>query len=70
MNGYGTKEDYSKALQVYQTYISEIWSEQRNEAAAYSDHYKYFRGFSFVLSGLGNNTSVQVWEAKNGSLGG
>ena len=42
MNGYGTKEDNSKALQVYQTYISEIRSEQRNEAAAYSDHYKYY----------------------------
>ena len=42
MNGYGTKEDNSKALQVYQTYISEIRSEQRNEAAAYSDHYTYY----------------------------
>ena len=38
---YATKDDYAKALQVYQANLIEIKSAQRNEAAAYSDNYKY-----------------------------
>ena len=33
-NGQATKEDYTKALQLYQTYLGEIKSKQRDEAAA------------------------------------
>ena len=37
-----TKEDYTKALQAYQSYLVEIKSSQRDEAAAYDDHYLYY----------------------------
>ena len=43
MNGWNaTKEDYAKALRVYQEYLDEIKSAQRDEAAAFSDDYKYY----------------------------
>jgi len=43
MNGWNaTKEDYAKALRVYQEYLDEIKSAQRDEAAAYSHEYKYY----------------------------
>ena len=41
-NGYATKTDYTKALQSYQEYLSEIKSPQRDEAAAYGDRYRYY----------------------------
>ena len=41
-DGYSTKEDYTKALQLYQAYLGEIKSKQRDEAAAYSDRYRYY----------------------------
>jgi len=41
-DGYSTKEDYTKALQLYQAYLGEIKSKQRDEAAAYSDRFKYY----------------------------
>jgi len=40
--GNATKDDYSKALQVYQTYLNDIKSEQRDEAAADDDDCKYY----------------------------
>jgi len=41
-NGYATKEDYTKALQLYQVYLGEIKkSPQRDKAAAVSDQYRY-----------------------------
>ena len=42
MNGDATKDDYAKALRVYQTYLVEIKSAQRDEAAAFNDAYKYY----------------------------
>ena len=42
MDGDATKDDYAKALRVYQAYLVEIKSAQRDEAAAYSDEYKYY----------------------------
>jgi len=39
-NGLASKEDYTKALRSYQTYLSEIKSEQRDEAAA-NDYEEY-----------------------------
>ena len=39
---YATKDDYAKALRAYQTYIEEIRSDQRDEAAAFRDEYKYY----------------------------
>ena len=36
-NGDATKEDYTKALQSYQTYLRGIKSRQRDEAAADED---------------------------------
>ena len=42
MNGDATKDDYTKALRSYQANLVEIKSAQRNEAAAYSDEYKYY----------------------------
>ena len=41
LNGYATKEDYTKALFAYQSYLREIRSAQRDEAAAFDDDYKY-----------------------------
>jgi len=41
--GDATKEDYTKALQSYQTYLGEIKSKQRDEAAAFdSEEYQYY----------------------------
>jgi len=42
-DGYATKDDYMKALQTYQTYLSEIKSSQRDEAAAFdSEQFRYY----------------------------
>jgi uncharacterized protein len=41
-NGHVTKEDYMKALQLYQTYLGEIKSSQRDKAAAFSEKYQYY----------------------------
>ena len=42
-NGYATKDDYTTALQSYQTHLSEIKSPQRDEAAAADDvRYRYY----------------------------
>ena len=41
MNGHATKDDYAKALRVYQAYLVEIKSAQRDEAAAFHERYKY-----------------------------
>ena len=42
MNGLATKDDYAKALRVYQANLVEIKSAQRDEAAAFNDVYKYY----------------------------
>ena len=39
--GHATKYDYKKALRAYQLYLAEIKSDQRDEAAAVDDKYKY-----------------------------
>ena len=41
-NEYATKEDYTKALQSYQTYLGEIKSKQRDEAAAADEENRYY----------------------------
>ena len=41
-NGDATKEDYTKALQIYQEYLGEIKSKQRDEAAAFDSRYRYY----------------------------
>jgi len=42
-DGHATKEDYTKALQLYQVYLGEIKSRQRDEAAATAadEDYRY-----------------------------
>jgi len=40
--GYATKEDYTKALQLYQAYLGEIKSKQRDEAAEFDEEYRYY----------------------------
>ena len=40
--GHATKDEYTKALHSYQKYLSEIKSEQRDEAAAANDEYRYY----------------------------
>jgi len=37
-----TKDDYAKALRAHQSYLDEVRSDQRDEAAAHSDEYKYY----------------------------
>ena len=37
-----TKDDYAKALEAYQAYLSEIKSEDRDKAAEYDELYKYY----------------------------
>ena len=39
--GLATRDDYAKALRAYQAYIDDIRSDQRDEAAAFSEEYKY-----------------------------
>jgi len=41
-NGLASKEDYTKALRSYQTYLSEIKSAQRDKAAAVDEEYQYY----------------------------
>ena len=41
-NGYATKDDYANALRSYQAYLNEVKSDQRNEAAAFRDEFKYY----------------------------
>ena len=41
--GQATKEEYTRALQLYQTYLGEIKSDQRDKAAAFdSDRFRYY----------------------------
>ena len=40
--GLATKDDYAKSLRTYQAYLDEIKSDQRDEAAAFDDEYKYY----------------------------
>ena len=41
-SGHATKEDYTKALRAHQAYLDEIRSDQRDQAAAARDEYKYY----------------------------
>jgi len=41
-SGHATKDDYTKALQLYQAYLGEIKSKQRDEAAAANDQNCYY----------------------------
>ena len=41
-NGHATKEDYTKALRLYQEYLNEIKSDQRDKAAADREDYRYY----------------------------
>jgi len=41
-NGDATKDDYAKALRLYQEYLGEIKSPQRDEAAEASEMYRYY----------------------------
>ena len=41
-NGHATKDDYMKALQLYQKYLGEIKSAQRDKAAATHERYRYY----------------------------
>ena len=41
-NGDATKDDYAKALRVYQSYLSEIKSPQRDKAASADEDYRYY----------------------------
>ena len=41
-NGHATKDDYAKALRVYQAYLSNIKSTQRDTAAAANANYLYY----------------------------
>ena len=42
MAGLATKADYAKALQTYQKYLDDIKSPQRDQAAKFTDRYKYY----------------------------
>ena len=41
-DGLATKDDYAKTLRSYQAYLDDIKSDQRDEAAAAKDIYKYY----------------------------
>jgi len=41
-HGHATKEDYMKALKLYQEYLGEIKSDQRDKAAAANEEYRYY----------------------------
>jgi len=42
LKGFTSKEVYTKALQSYQEYLSEIKSDQRDKAAAFDEEYRYY----------------------------
>ena len=42
-NGQATKDDYMRALQLYQTYLGEIKSDQRDKAVAADEKYRYYQ---------------------------
>ena len=42
LDGHATKDDYSTALHMYQEYLGEIKSRQRDEAAASSESSRYY----------------------------
>jgi len=42
LNGHTTKDDYMTALRLYQEYLVEIKSSQRDEAAAAHERYRYY----------------------------
>jgi uncharacterized protein len=42
MDGHATKDHYANALRSHQAYIDEIKSDQRDEAAAFRDEYRYY----------------------------
>ena len=42
MLGEATKDDYMKGLRIYQAYLEEIKSPQRDETAAFDDICKYY----------------------------
>jgi len=41
-SGHATKDDYTKALQLYRAYLGEIKSPQRDKAAAAREEYRYY----------------------------
>ena len=41
-DGHASKDDYTKALQAYQTYLIELKSPQRDKAAAADEQYRYY----------------------------
>jgi hypothetical protein len=41
IRGGATKDQYAQALRQYQEYLDEVKSDQRDQAAAYSDQFKY-----------------------------
>jgi len=41
-NGHATKDDYTKALRLYQAYLNEIKSDQRDKAAAAREDNRYY----------------------------
>jgi intergrase/recombinase len=41
MEGRATKKDYANALRSFQQYIDEIKSDQRDEAAAFNEDFRY-----------------------------
>ena len=41
-NGYATKDDYTNALQLYQSYLGEIKCVQRDQAAFNNEKYRYY----------------------------
>ena len=41
-DGYATKDDYGTALRAHQSYLDEVRSKQRDEAAKYDEKYKYY----------------------------
>ena len=42
MEGHATKDDYTNALQSYQSYLDDIKSNQRDEAATFKADWKYY----------------------------
>ena len=62
-NGDATKEEYTKALQLYQAYLGEIKSDKRDEAALFSDEYQFSlkENSIFLLPPFYLNYPSQKW---------
>ena len=59
LDGHATKIDYTKALRANEAYLDEIKSDQRDEAAAFNDRYRYYQASGSITKWKMENTKLE-----------